>query len=152
MSHVAMIKLRIKNLEALAKACEKIGLKLKLGKKTYRWYGQHVGDYPLPKGFTKDEMGKCDHCISVVGNNQAYEIGVCKARDGSDGYILLWDFWSGGYGLEKAVGKDCQNLVTEYTKEVAREEVTSLAKAQGWSSKETYNEQTGETVFTLRKY
>lgn len=152
MSHVAIVEVEIKDLNALERACANLGLKLNLGKKTYKWYGRSVGDYPLPTGFAAKDLGKCEHAISIPGNNRAYEIGVCKARDGKNSHILMWDFWSGGYGMQKKAGNDCEALVHEYAKEVAREEVSSLAKAQGWAVNEEYNDQTGETIIRLRKY
>ena len=114
MSHVTKIDLNVESLDALKRACDELGLQFNEGKETFKWYGTHMGDYALPKGFTKEDMGKCDHSISVPGKPGAYEVGVCKARDGSDGYELLWDFWNKGYGLEEALGKDGENLQDEY--------------------------------------
>lgn len=105
----------------------------------------------LPEGFEAKDLGKCDHAISVPGKKDAYEVGVCKRRDGKEGHTLLFDFWSGGYGLEAKVGKDCSKLTHEYTKEVAKGQLESLTKYQGWTMNESTNE-AGETVLTLRKY
>tara|TARA_Y100001980_G_C14459122_1_gene241412 strand:- start:36 stop:491 length:456 start_codon:yes stop_codon:yes gene_type:complete len=151
MSHVAVVKVEVTDLKSLAKACEALGLQLNLGQKTYRWYGRHVGDYPLPEGFTQQDLGKCDHAISVPGKPGAYEVGLCS-RNGGKSYQLLWDFWAGGHGLQELVGDDCQKLIHEYAKTAAKEELTSLAKAEQWEMKEEYNPQTGETTIRLRKY
>ena len=151
MSHVAIVDVEIKDLTALARACENLGLKFNEGQKTYKWYGRSVGDYPLPDGFTASDLGKCSHAISIPGNKNAYEVGICKNPNGK-GYLPLWDFWNGGYGLQKMVGDNCDLLVHEYSKEVARAEVSALAKAQNWEVSESYDEQTGETTIRLRKY
>jgi hypothetical protein len=151
MSHVSTVKVEVKNLKALKKACEALGLIFKENQKKYKWYGTHVGDYPLPEGFKKEDLGKCEHAIGVKGNNSAYEIGLCKNRNGKDGYTMLWDFWAGGQGLEACVGKDCNKLIHEYTKEVAKGQLTSMTQYDGWSMNESVNE-AGETVLTLRKY
>ncbi len=110
MSHICTVDLHITDLTALQKAAEVLGLKLNLNQKTYKWYGRSVGDYPLPEGFKAEDFGKCEHTLSIPGNGQAYEIGVVARRDGKPGYTLMWDFWNGGYGLEKIVGKIVINL------------------------------------------
>lgn len=149
MSHVTTIKTEIKDLAALKEACSKVGLEFREGKETYNWFGRHVGDYPLPKGFSKSDLGRCDHAIGVPGNKKAYEIGVVK-KDGK--YVMLWDFWQGGYGLEKLAGKDCGNLTDAYTKTVAMKEATKFAQAQGWTVTQELDKDTNEMVIHLRKY
>jgi hypothetical protein len=149
MSHVTTIKMEMKDLQALREACEKIGLVFNEGQKTYKWWGYSVGDYPIPKGFTKEDLGKCDHALSVKGDKKAYEIGVVH-KDGK--YVLLWDFYAGGYGLEKVVGKDCCNLTEAYTQAVALKEASKFAQAQGWSMTHEYDKATSETVIKLRRY
>ncbi|SRR6266566_5026868 len=114
MSHIVKEKLRIFNLDALAQACKNLGVELRMGQKTHKWYGQWMGDYPLPEGYTTDDLGKCDHAIRVPGNPQAYEIGVVQQRDAQGGYALMYDFWAGGYGLMDKVGKNCDSLYREY--------------------------------------
>jgi hypothetical protein len=119
MSHVAKIQVVIKDLKALKAACAQIGLELVEGQKQYAWYGKHVGDYPLPEGFTAADLGKCDHAIRVIKQplrpdgtahyRSAYEVGVVKNKD-SEGYTLLWDFWAGGYGLQEAIGDEAKKL------------------------------------------
>jgi len=120
-SHVANIKLQINDLAALKEAGQRLGLEL-VQQSTYRWFGQHVGDYPLPEGFTKDDLGKCDYVLRIPNNKQAYEIGIVKRKDGQ-GYQPLWDFWAGGYGLEAKVGKDAEKLIQEYTIAVSTKEL-----------------------------
>lgn len=108
MSHVAQIELEIQDLGLLKQACNELGLTFVDNQTTYRWYGQHVGDYPIPAGFTAEDMGRCDHAIRVPG--ATYEIGVVK-RD--DKHILLWDFWRSG-GLEQALGRNAGRLKQAY--------------------------------------
>ena len=119
MSHVARIEgLVIDDLDALGEAAKACGLELVPGQRTYRWFGRSVGDYPLPAGFTEADLGKCEHAIRVPGSKTAYEIGVVGRRDVNGnalpGFELLWDFWSGGYGLRDLAGRNCQNLVQQY--------------------------------------
>ncbi len=132
MSHVVKVKVKIRNLDALRSAASKLGLEM-TEKSTYRWYGTHVGDYPLPEGFSKEDLGKCQFAISVPGKPNAYEIGVVKDPASPGEYTLLWDFWSRGYGLQDVVGDDARKLTDAYTLEAAR----ITATEQGWYSEYT---------------
>ena len=128
MSHVATVEVHIKDLEALKAACKVLGLEFVEGQQTFKWYGRHVGDYPLPEGFTQSDMGQCEHAIRLPNNNRAYEVGVVKRRDGKPGYTLMYDFWAGGYGLEEAIGKQAGRLRQQYSAQVA----TKQARKQGY--------------------
>lgn len=114
MSHLSDISgIEVRDLECLEAAAKQCGLELRRDQKTYKWFGRHVGDYPMPEGMTAADLGKCDHALSVVGRPGAYEVGVVKRPDGT--LRLLWDFWDGGKGLEAAVGKDGGRLLQEYS-------------------------------------
>jgi hypothetical protein len=133
MSHVATIDIEIKDLPALEQACKRLGLELVRDQKSYRWYGSHVGDYPVPEGFTVEDLGKCDHAIRVPGNEEAYEIGVVRRRDGKAGYTLLYDFYAGGRGMTKFVGDaQCSKLKQMYATTIA----TRTAQRQGFRVQE----------------
>lgn len=120
MSHVVKVELHITDLDALAKAAEMLGLEFKEGQKTFAWFGQHVGDYPLPEGFKASDMGKCDHALTVKNNDRAYGVGVCARRDGKPGYCVLFDFWAGGNGLVNHIGPEAKKLKQAYAVQVAR--------------------------------
>lgn len=146
MSHVSTIKIEIKDLESLKKACKTLGLNFVENKVSYKWFGTFVGDHPLPEGFTKEDLGKCDHAIQIEGNKQAYEVGVVARKDGKPGYELLWDFWGGGYGLEEAIGKDGGKLVQNYSIEVA----TKAALMDGYAVTR-YNKPDGRIFLEVTK-
>ena len=61
---------------------------------------------------------------AIPGNEKAYEIGVVKPKEPGGSYTLLWDFWAGGHGLEKVVGKDATKLITSYTCEVTKKQLS----------------------------
>jgi len=145
MSHVVIIDPRIQDLGALQAACAVLGLEFKEGQTKFKWYGTHVGDYPIPTGFTKSDMGKCDHAIVVKGNSKAYQIGVVKRRDGQQGYMLMFDFYMGGHGLMQKVGPMCKKLLREYSKQVALKH----ARRRGYRVRETQRGK--ELVLTLTK-
>lgn len=128
MSHVAKIKVQVKSLTALREAAKDCGCELVENVRTYKWFGKHVGDYPLPEGFTKEMLGKCDHVIRVKGaDERCYEVGVVKSKK-HDGFELLFDFWARGYGLQDAVGKDGNKLAQAYSTNVALRKL----RADGW--------------------
>ena len=104
MSHVVSIVVEYKDEGALKEALSILGLELR-DKTTYNWYGKHVGDYPIPAGFTKQDLGKCEFAFGVPGDEQAYELGVVRRRDGKEGFAFLFDFWGDeGAKLEKKIG------------------------------------------------
>lgn len=129
MSHVTTVAIQIRDLNALKAAAREQGCEFIEGKTTFEWYRQHVGDYPLPAGMTKEQMGKCDHVIHVPGVN--YEIGVVKKQDGT--YTLAYDFYGGhgrhdGHKLLEKFGDGLKKLCQGY----AIAKTTLEAKAKGW--------------------
>jgi len=127
MSHVVCIKNSIKDLGALKKATAKLGLAFYENKTSYKWYGRYVGDYPLPEGFVKEELGKCLHAIGIPNDKKAYEVGVVRSKT-DEGYALLYDFWAGGHGLEAVIGSGASNIVQGYAQQLVLQEVPF-----GWS-------------------
>ena len=127
MSHVAQIDLVVKNLNILESAVKRLGGELIRELTNYRWFGRHVGDYPIPEGYTIEDMGKCDHVIRFP--NASYDIGVSKKRDGKEGYDLLWDFFYSG-GLQKVVGEKGEKLKVSYGIEATKYGI----KAKGYRS------------------
>lgn len=128
MSHVSKIKVEVRSLQALQEACKRLGFEFRQGQKTYRWFGTFMGDYPLPEGIKREDLGKCDHAIHVPG--AAYEVGVLQQ---GDKFLLIYDFWRPG-GLEEALGENAQKLTQAYAIEAARME----AQREGYS---VYEEQ-----------
>ena len=149
MSHVTALSIQVKDLAALALACQRLGLNLNLNQKNYKWYGQFVGDY-REAGVNPAEMGKCDHSINVVGNKEAYEIGVA-AKKGSPGiFELRYDFYGGqGRQLEAVAGNRCSRLIEEYTKIVAIKEAVKIAEARGYQVTTRDDLATGDIIILL---
>jgi hypothetical protein len=134
MSHVTKMNLIITNLDALKQAAGELGLYFR-EQDTYRWYGHFVGDYPLPAGFAKEDLGKCTYAMGIEGDKHAYEVGVVKRKDGK-GWDMMHDFYMGGYGLVDVIGDDGTNLKTGYTKTLTVNE----ARKNGFRVKERRNE------------
>jgi len=131
MSHIASIDISITDLKALQAAARELGALWVEGKKTYNWYGQSVGDYPLPIGMTVDQLGKCDHVIALPGVR--YEIGVVKLPNGN--YTLAFDFY-GRHGQH-----DGEKLLAHFGDGLAKikqfyglHKATIAAKLRGYST------------------
>lgn len=110
MSHITEVKVAINDLAALKAACDALGFEFVEGQQTYKWFGQFVGDSPLPAGVEQHELGKCSHAIRVPG--ATYEVGVVKAKDGT--YRLRFDYWSSGQLLGPLGGQQASLLVQQY--------------------------------------
>ena len=116
MSHVSHIQLRIFDLNAIKRACTRMGFEFAENQKTYEWYGTlaEPDKYPLPEGITQDQLGHCDHAIKIP--SARYEVGVLK-RNGS--YMLVCDFWD--TKLKRAIGENGGLLKQAYGVEVIKE-------------------------------
>lgn len=89
MSHVVSIKTELTDLEAVKAACRELGLIFKPGQTTFKWWGRSEGDYPIPAGMRKADLGQCDHAIGVPGTE--WEIGLVRQANGA--YKLAFDFY-----------------------------------------------------------
>lgn len=107
MSHISKIELEVRDIQVLSSACNRLGLELLKGQKTFKWYGKEA---------------KCDHAIRVPGAK--YEIGVLK--NGSI-FELSCDYYDSN--IEKVVGKQAGLLKQAYAVEKAKIE----ARKKGYS-------------------
>lgn len=127
MSHVAMQETKpgepmfmdMEALELAAKMCK--GRLVK--RNTYNWWMSHVGDYPLPKGVNKDDLGTNavfvfeidpEHYAELGISNSGkkpYDIGFLEDPNNPGCFVPIYDFYAGGYGLESAIGKPLFNDV-----------------------------------------
>lgn len=118
MSHITKIELLVTDLDALEEAAGLLGLELRRGQKTHRWYGRLMGDSPLPKGMRPEAAGKCEHALRLKdGGSECYEIGVVRVADGV-GFALFVDTWQ-QRSLMEAVGEAGARLRQEYSVAVA---------------------------------
>ena len=134
MSHVEQVNVQITDLKSLKAACERLGAEFRENQKTHTFFGRSVGDYPLPVGFTAEDLGKCEHAIHVPGVN--YEIGVVPLKTGK-GYTLLYDFYGSsgrhdGGKLKEKFGTGLTKLVDGYSIEALK----AKARAKGYMSQE----------------
>jgi hypothetical protein len=135
MSHVAVVKSEINDnepvgsgIEALKRACKRLGLDFREGQKTWNWFGEWVNDYhgedaAYRHGISPAEYGKCEHAIRLPGC--AYEIGVKKLPNGN--YTLVYDFYGPGRQIMNTLGKGLEKLMQYYGPEKAQ----LLAKSKG---------------------
>ncbi len=156
MSHVTKVNLKITDLDALETACDKLGLELQRGKKTYAWWGTFVGDSSAYGNHDPKTFGKGEHAIKVKGetprNGSAgpWEVGVVKSTDG-DGLELLYDSFGGaGQRLTQRVGQDVNHLRREYAFASAENKVKKTLGIKGWTT-ERIDQPTGGVKLRLRK-
>lgn len=127
MSHITTIDLQIRDLDAIAKACARLGLELVKGQKTFRGY----------------TTGRCEHALRVKGASNAYEIGLVNRTDGR-GYNLAWDGGMGAYGpaalLYDKVGYE----------KAAYGKPPSINKLKDWYAAEVSRKQMSRQGFTVR--
>lgn len=143
MSHITDVETEVKDLAALKQACSRLGFEFKEGQTSYKWYGQFVGDSPMPAGMTKEDLGKCDHAIKVPG--ASYEVGVAKV---GGVYKLRYDYWGAG-GLHKALGgQKAEKLVQAYGIEKTKKEARRL----GYTVAGEQAQQDGSVKLILRSH
>lgn len=97
MSHITTVKLQVKDLDALEEACGQLGMELRRGKTTFRWYGRE---------------GTCEHAIGLKGQASTYEIGLQREPQAELAYSLAYDAFDGR--LEAAAGSGLSRLKQEY--------------------------------------
>lgn len=132
MSHITLKEAgtrdqQITSLPALRRAVARCGGVFKENQTKFRtWASDHgrlAGDYPLPEGYTADDVGKCEHAIGVPGEAKtgttAYEIGVVKSKKFPGTFSLAYDFYGGT--LDKAYGQGLGKLQMFYQMERSRE-------------------------------
>lgn len=169
MSHIVTIKTELRSLQAIEAACQRLGWQLHRGQKSYKWFGEWIGDSTLPaelltqqqlaclKAMTRDEqarfltefMGHCDHAIGVPGCE--YEIGILERQDdyGKTKYLLAYDYWaSGGLNRHMPTKPEDPNLFAQaYAIEAAKQQ----AAMEGYCVEE-HTQANGTIVLTLGDY
>jgi hypothetical protein len=126
LSHVATIDVHVTSLEALKRACNHLGLQLRLGQKTYTWFGRWINDYgqndaAYKHGIKPEDYGKCEHAITNPRDPSGYEIGLHKNPNGP-GWIPVVDFWGASTNpshIANLAGHKCERLVQEYSTQLA---------------------------------
>jgi hypothetical protein len=101
--------------KALLLAVEHLGDLEVVETNEYRWWGSHVGDYPVPKGMKKDELGKnAAFVIRVKGekrkqltakyHQEPYDLAIVEDPNNPGCYIPMYDFYGSGAGLDEVIG------------------------------------------------
>lgn len=119
MSHMAIKKSEpgkpvLVDLEAVRLAATNCGLACE-ARSDYRWYGQSVGDYAVPAGFTAAELGKNAVLVLAVPEpkrselrhrygQDPYELGIVPDPLNPGCYTMMCDYFMRGYGLCDLVG------------------------------------------------
>lgn len=141
MSHVTKVNLKVRDLDALETACDRLGLELQRGKTTYAWWGSFVGDSTPPRGRDPQQYGhNAAHSIRVKGttprngHDGPWEIGVLPALDG-DGFDLMCDeYGSAGRALTSRMGPGASTLRKEYAFSTAEAKAKRTLGRKGWTT------------------
>jgi len=146
MSHVVVIQLEVKDLEALKTAAERLGATLVIDQKTFRWYGRWMNDYSADnaayrQGISAKDYGKCDHAITHP--DCSYDIGLVKTEGG---FRVVADEWQTG-GLVAVFGSGMEKLKQQYGVCMA----ARTMRKQGWSVREISDTKTGNIRLTCTK-
>ena len=130
MSHVvAYPGLVVTDLKVLAEVAEELGLEL-VQAQTYKWFGSWVKDYhkddaAYKLGIDPEKYGHCDgYKLKIKGDNSAYEIGLHKDPAGSEGYVLVYDFYGHqGQALRNKIGMKGEKIKQGYTLALAKKQM-----------------------------
>ncbi len=123
MSHVDAYQCEFTNLALLDAAVKQVGGRMRQSE-TFKWFNQHVGDHPLPKGYTVADMGKCKYAIKLDGIQ--YEIGVVPSKTKPGTWDLIADFWGPGATLPEKI----RQIKVEYAAQCALQ----WAKSKGYTN------------------
>ena len=118
MSHVVKVQLVITDLKVFEDACKEVGITFDPIAMTWRWYGSWMNDYngedaAYTHGIKPERYGHADAGIVRVPGC-GYDIGVYKVPNEEGKYCLIYDYYCGGHGIEKALGKALPDLNKAY--------------------------------------
>lgn len=98
----------------LAKAADMLGLEV-VETNVYQWYGEHVGDFPIPPGMKLQDLGKNAEFVlrikeplrSQLAKDRGttpYDIGIVADPNNPGCYVPVYDYYCGGFGMSERVG------------------------------------------------
>jgi len=118
----------IKDLAAFAKAVELLGGTYHPAKTKWRWFGTWVQDYnegdaAYKHGIDPKRYGTADAgVVTMPGCN--WDVGIYKHPTKPGVYVPVFDFFTGGHGLVKALGgQELQGLKIRYAAEVTKKKL-----------------------------
>lgn len=141
--HVVTLEIKLTDLEAIRRACKRMGWELVENQATYKWVGIWVDDSPVPRhlfeseeeynrvcAMTKPErrdfmptiLGKCTHAIKLPGVDG--EIGLIQR--GKE-FVPIWDYYT--HGLHRVrTDNGMDGFVQSYATEKAKLEAQRRGK------------------------
>jgi hypothetical protein len=141
MSHITDVKMRVRDLDALAEACDALSGELQRDKRDFCWWSTYLGDSRDYGELDPKTFGRCAHAIKIKGTtphngpNGPWEIGVIPAKDGV-GFMLAYDtFGSAGRALTEAFGQNLDRLRREYSAVVAQAKAKKVLGPKGFIAK-----------------
>lgn len=134
MSHVAKVELVVQNLDWLKAAWAELGGQV-VNQSAWRWYGRWVNDYSATDaayqhGIAPEKYGHADAGMILRHPDASYDIGVYKNPKG-EGYVLVYDNFCSGRGLEVVAGVGLTKLKTEYGVKAVQAQALTLRQKTG---------------------
>ena len=75
-----------------------------LDQREWRWYGHHVGDWPVPEGIDVNSLGK-DAVLVLRFPNTEYDLAIIKDPNNPGCFTYIYDWYGRGGGLTKYLGE-----------------------------------------------
>lgn len=140
MSHIATVDVQIRDLDALDRACQRLGLEFRRDQTTYKWWGntgpradltteqltrlirEYDKSFERPDFMSAEDWraGNCLHAIGLPGSDHGFEIGLTKSPSGTS-LTMLGDLSLLAPDFAKRVGgPTCGKLTQAYSVEVAK--------------------------------
>lgn len=98
MSHIAVVKCVVRDLDALDEAAAKLDAVLVRDARRFKSYGG----------------GACEHLVRLNGAPGAYEVGLVSNAEVPGSWSFAYDSWGPGAVLEQRFGVGLQGLQNEY--------------------------------------
>lgn len=146
MSHIVKMEATYKSLEDVIAAGLRMGWSYDANAATYRWFGQFVGDWALPKGMTVGEIGKATHGVFTVPG-AGYQVGVVEESDGT--FSLRADWYQSGGLLRATKVQTPEEFAGRFKQAYALESTLRACRKAGKKVSESFDEKTGDVQLAI---
>lgn len=134
MSHISKINTKIKNLEMLKKALDKLDIK---------YIQAEQGQTITLSGYGKDEQ--IENCIFEIKTGSKYSIGL---RQIEEGYEVVADWWA----VETFTGQKQDEIMNKITRQYAYETIIDKVKDMGYSVVQEDEDAKNNIHLTVRRW
>ena len=147
MSHIVKMEASYKLLADIIAAGLRMGWSFDAAARAYRWFGQFVGDWKLPKGMKVEEIGKATHGVFTVPG-AGYQVGVVQESDGT--FSLRADWYSSGGLLRATRVSSPEEFAGRFKQAYGVESTIRACRTAGKQVSETFDAATGDVKLTVK--